>query len=66
MDKERGMNDRLRTIGLFFIRINEKKLKFKLTNENENKVFMNFFSQLEKQTKILKRLFSFCFRHGNG
>ncbi len=51
MDKVRGMNDRLRTIGLFFIRINEKKLKFKLTNENENKVFMNFFLNWKNKLK---------------
>jgi len=66
VDSKQNSNDRLRLIGLFFVRINEKKFIFTLKNKKENQVFMNLFSQLEKQTKILKRLFSFCFRHGNG
>ncbi len=59
-------NDGSRLIGLFFVRVNKKKFIFTLKNKKENQVFMNLFSQLEKQTKILKRLFSFCFRHVNG
>jgi hypothetical protein len=66
VDSKTNTNDRLRLIGLFFVHVNEKKFIFTLKNKKENQVFMNRFSQLEKQTKILKRLFSFCFRHGNG
>jgi len=66
VDTRRNSNDRLRLIGLFIIPVDENKWIFTLKDKKENKVFMNPFLNLKKRTKILKCLFSFCFRHVNG
>jgi hypothetical protein len=38
VENKPGTNDRERPIGLFFIRIDENKLKFNLANYKENRV----------------------------
>jgi ADP-ribose pyrophosphatase YjhB (NUDIX family) len=38
VDSKRGTNDRLRLIGLFYVHIDEKKFKFSLKDNKENKM----------------------------
>jgi hypothetical protein len=43
VDSERNRNDRQRHIGLFVIRVTQKKLSFTLKDKKENQVTMNTF-----------------------
>jgi hypothetical protein len=43
VDSERNRNDRQRCIGLFVIRVTQKKLSFTLKDTKENQVTMNTF-----------------------
>jgi len=51
VDARRNTNDRLRLIGLFYVRIDEKKFKFSLKDNKENKVIMNFCFTLKNKLK---------------
>ncbi len=51
VDTRPNTNDRLRLIGLFYVRIDEKKFKFSLKDNKENKVIINLRFILKNRLK---------------